>query len=263
MPASQTHGVVTGYKIKRDGIEIGTATFTNYRDMEANTDTLYTYSVIAVYTDPEGEAQGVEASIYIPRFTPPADLTAQPGDRQVVLKWRRPTLQNFGEVTGYRVFRDSAPQVQLMSPADTTYTSTGLYNGLNYTFYVRAIYEDPVGESDPSNIVEVIPNVDDKDDLDPPVKTQLYANYPNPFNPTTQIAFSVSNDRTETDVAIDIYNIKGQYICNLIDSKLTGGDHTVTWKGKDATGQSVGSGIYFYRMKTDDYQSIKKMILMK
>ena len=94
----------------------------------------------------------------------------------------------------------------------------------------------------------------------PPISTKLYGNYPNPFNPTTNIKF----DLNETaKVQIDIFNIKGQRVNTLINSELDSGNHSVVWNGNDSSGKKVSSGIYFYKMKAGKYQETKKMILMK
>ena len=62
---------------------------------------------------------------------------------------------------------------------------------------------------------------------------------------------------------IDIYNIKGQKIKTLIDDFYQAGSHSVIWNGTDDEGYSMSSGIYFYRMETDDYLGVGKMVLMK
>lgn len=85
-------------------------------------------------------------------------------------------------------------------------------------------------------------------------------NYPNPFNPETEIAFSIL---TEQDVELMIYNVKGQKVKTLLNSSVTKGDHSVKWMGEDETGNTVSSGIYFYQLKTDSFSSIKKCVLLK
>jgi hypothetical protein len=99
-------------------------------------------------------------------------------------------------------------------------------------------------------------------DNDIPVyESKLYNNYPNPFNPTTTISFTVAQPATL--VNLEIYNIKGQIVKMLINNELSSGSHTVVWDGKNNSGRSVTSGIYFYKMKNGDYTKTKKMILMK
>jgi peptidyl-prolyl cis-trans isomerase A (cyclophilin A) len=91
--------------------------------------------------------------------------------------------------------------------------------------------------------------------------TYLYQNTPNPFNPETTISFSVT--QTSSFVTLDIYNIKGQKVKQIVNEVLPAGEHSINWNGRDSNGKRVGSGIYFYKLVAGDYQRVKKMILMK
>ncbi len=93
-----------------------------------------------------------------------------------------------------------------------------------------------------------------------PMKTQLYQNYPNPFNPSTTINYSLKQN---SKVNLSIYNIKGQKVKQLVSDQFPDSQHSVVWNGKDDSGKSVSSGIYFYKMKTENYEKTRKMILMK
>ena len=94
-----------------------------------------------------------------------------------------------------------------------------------------------------------------------PAEISLYQNYPNPFNPTTTISFDLA--QTTTFVNLEIYNMKGQKVKQLISDQLSAGKHSVIWNGNDENGKPVSSGIYFYKLKSGVYTSTKKMILMK
>ena len=94
----------------------------------------------------------------------------------------------------------------------------------------------------------------------PKLVTQLGGNYPNPFNPETTVAFSLAE---ESDVSIEIYNIKGQKVKTLVNEKLDKGEYYLVWKGKDNHNKQVGSGVYFYKMRAGRYTATKKMILLK
>lgn len=86
-------------------------------------------------------------------------------------------------------------------------------------------------------------------------------NYPNPFNPTTTIEFSVQND---SEVELTIYNIKGQKINTLVQDEFAKGSHTIVWNGDDEFGNSVSSGIYFYKLIVNDKaEATKKCLLLK
>jgi len=91
-------------------------------------------------------------------------------------------------------------------------------------------------------------------------KVHLYYNYPNPFNPETTISFSIPSDQK---VQLTIYNLRGQKVRHLVNGDVTSGTHSVMWKGKDDNGKQVGSGLYFYKLKTGGKEISKKMLLLK
>lgn len=94
----------------------------------------------------------------------------------------------------------------------------------------------------------------------PVVVTALLENFPNPFNPSTTISFSLAN---AGNVNIEIYNQKGQKVHSLVNAEMNAGMHQLQWNGKDDNGNSVSSGIYYYRMKSGKFSSTRKMVLMK
>ena len=93
-----------------------------------------------------------------------------------------------------------------------------------------------------------------------PISNIQLSNYPNPFNPTTTISFSIP---TESKVDLSIYNIKGQKIKTLLSEQFSAGQHSVMWDGKDSNDKQVSSGIFLYKLKTGDFQQTKKMMLIK
>jgi hypothetical protein len=84
---------------------------------------------------------------------------------------------------------------------------------------------------------------------------QLYQNYPNPFNPITQVSYRLP--RT-SDVKIEVFNILGQQVSTLINSRKTPGYHVA-----DFDGSNLASGIYLYRIHAGNFVQVKKMVLMK
>ena len=130
-----------------------------------------------------------------------------------------------------------------------------------YRYIVKAIYSnDILSEPAFSDIIErdIITDEDDSSDL--PEITALNGNYPNPFNPRTTILFDIAK---ETNIKIDIFNIRGQKVNTVIDDFVAPGRYRVEWDGVDSYGRMVATGVYFYQMTTDDYNSIKRMLLMK
>jgi hypothetical protein len=88
-----------------------------------------------------------------------------------------------------------------------------------------------------------------------PVAFTLNQNYPNPFNPVTVISYSLPS---AAHVTLDIYNILGQRVTTLIDGRMEAGEHAVTW---DAS--RYASGVYLYRLHTEQATETKKMLLLK
>ena len=97
-------------------------------------------------------------------------------------------------------------------------------------------------------------------ELVPPDFTVLKGNYPNPFNPATTIHYEIA---VEGMVKIDIYNIRGQLVKTLVDSRHNVGRYTAEWNGTDDYGRNVTSGVYLYHMKTEDFNDMRRMVLMK
>lgn len=88
----------------------------------------------------------------------------------------------------------------------------------------------------------------------------LHDNFPNPFNPVTNISFELP---MYTDVNLTIYNLMGQSITTLVDTKMESGYHQVSWNGSDAFGNQMPSGVYFYKVTTENATKTNKMLLLK
>jgi hypothetical protein len=93
-----------------------------------------------------------------------------------------------------------------------------------------------------------------------PTKFALHQNSPNPFNPTTKLAFDMP---VAGDVKISVFNVLGQNVTDLVDGYREAGSHEVIWDGKDKSGAAVASGMYFYRIDTEQFSETKKMVLLK
>jgi len=90
---------------------------------------------------------------------------------------------------------------------------------------------------------------------------RLLNNYPNPFNPTTTINFSLQSN---TEVELTVYNIKGQKIKTLIKNEFIKGTHSIIWNGDDESGKNVSSGVYFYKLNVNGKtEAMKKCLLLK
>jgi len=93
-----------------------------------------------------------------------------------------------------------------------------------------------------------------------PKEFSLSQNHPNPFNPATSIQYTLP---IRSHVVLVVYNLLGQKVSTLVDEVKEAGIHQVTWNGKDNKGNTVTSGVYFYRIKADNFSEVKKMVLMK
>ena len=93
-----------------------------------------------------------------------------------------------------------------------------------------------------------------------PTVFDLRQNYPNPFNPSTTIPYQLPK---ETDVNIKIFNMRGQLVRVLVDEKQQPGYYNLIWDGHDDYLNPVSSGVYFYRMKTDEFEKIRRMTFIK
>ena len=88
-----------------------------------------------------------------------------------------------------------------------------------------------------------------------PLKFELLQNYPNPFNPTTNIKYSIAKP---TKVQIDVFNVLGQRVAMLVNENKNPGQYTIVFDASD-----LATGFYVYRMQTNEYNSIKKMLIVK
>ena len=102
--------------------------------------------------------------------------------------------------------------------------------------------------------------------IQPPVtETKLLPNYPNPFNPETWLPYRLA---TESDVTIIIYNTQGQQIRSLtlgpqpVGSYLTK-EKAAYWDGRNAAGERVASGVYFYTLQVEGFSDTRKMLIQK
>ncbi len=112
-------------------------------------------------------------------------------------------------------------------------------------FMIRAIVDNPTSNDSETEIV--------------PSNVSAF-NAPNPFNPDTQIHFNL---KYAGNTSIEIFNVKGQKIKSLLNEYRAIGSHSITWKGQDDKNLPVSSGVYFYKVNTDNGSVSKKMMLLK
>ncbi|MFQ6008617.1 MAG: T9SS type A sorting domain-containing protein [Candidatus Zixiibacteriota bacterium] len=110
-----------------------------------------------------------------------------------------------------------------------------------------------VGVTSPTDVEEIITDL-------LPTSYSLAQNYPNPFNPSTVIEFTVPR---RGHIELSVYNLLGQRVATLVDEPMHPGVYRAVWYGTDQAGQRVASGIYFYRLKAEQFVQTKKMVLLK
>ncbi len=91
-------------------------------------------------------------------------------------------------------------------------------------------------------------------------KSNLYKNYPNPFNPSTIIRFDIAKAGKAT---LRIYSVTGKLVAELMNENINSGSYSLVWNGTNMHGTKMASGIYFYELQAVDYQKIGKAILIK
>jgi hypothetical protein len=250
---------LTGYNVYLEGdlngsVGIDVFEFT-YEDLIVGNS--YIAGVSALYDGGESEIIEVPPFTYNPIFNPPQNLAvvSNPTDDFATFTWEAPDSDwdNTRDLLGYEIYLDS---VSVGNTTELTWDFFDLENGVFYDAGVVAVYDE--GNSD---LVEV--NFEYAGTLTDDiivVTTLLNNNYPNPFNPVTNISYSI----VETgNVTLEVYNVGGQLVKTLVKEVRETGNYTTTWNGTDDTGKSVASGIYFYKMKANNYTATKKMILMK
>jgi len=95
---------------------------------------------------------------------------------------------------------------------------------------------------------------------DLPRKFSILGNYPNPFNPSTTIEYSLPETGR---VSLVIYTVSGQKVCELVSGILSAGKHSVVWDGRDQTGNAVSSGVYISRLAIKDKVTANRMLVVK
>ncbi|HET6349269.1 MAG TPA: T9SS type A sorting domain-containing protein [Candidatus Krumholzibacteria bacterium] len=182
----------------------------------------------------------------------PVDATYPDGQYWDDTTYLLPTNARFVEATLYYQ-STSKEYIEFLRDANTTNSAgTDLYNA-----WVNQGKCPPVAMVTDTLSVNLDPTpVTDH----PHVKTELLANVPNPFNPATAIRFSLA---TRQHVQINVYDVAGKRVVNLLNEVRPAGVQQIMWNGGDASDRYVASGIYFIRMSTRDGDFTRKVVLLK
>jgi hypothetical protein len=178
--------------------------------------------------------------------------TAVAGDGSVTLNWATASETNNAR---FEIVRDGALVGTVNSAGNSasghnySWTDEGLNNGTVYSYTLRTVSVD----NQIANVatVSAVPSVN----AGAVTEYSLNQNFPNPFNPTTSIAFDMVDAGF---VSLKVYNLMGQEVASLVNGQMTSGRHLVSFDAKN-----LPSGLYMYRLNVNGFAAEKKMLLMK
>ena len=140
-----------------------------------------------------------------------------------------------------------------------SFSDTDLPDATEVYYYLRQIDLD--GSSARSEVIEVSLSSTLISQQVLPLANELRQNFPNPFNPETTISFDLDDHAI---VSLHIYDVTGQVVRELISGQnFAAGRYEQLWDGKDNRGLAVGSGLYLYRIQSDKFTAMRKMVLLK
>lgn len=185
------------------------------------------------------------------------------------------TTQSESNLVGYNVFRadtnslatstkitfDIIPATNSQLPSNYSFADDKVTGEITYYYWLQILEYNNSEFFGP--VSAKLGNTNEDNPIDEIILgNNLYTNYPNPFNPSTTISYSLSEAGS---VVIDIYNIKGQKIKSLFSGFVSeiNTKRSIVWEGDDSEGKQVTSGIYFARIKTASFTKTTKMLLTK
>jgi len=133
------------------------------------------------------------------------------------------------------------------------------------TIDLPGVFQNPLGENVEKLTLqpksgEILFEESAKIELEKPSGIELHGNYPNPFNTSTTIAFTLP---APGFIHVDIYSVSGQKVRELLTGTVTNGNHTVVWDGRDISDRQVSSGVFISRLTVNDYSETHRMMLVR
>tara|TARA_B100000609_G_scaffold161058_1_gene132841 strand:+ start:1929 stop:4475 length:2547 start_codon:yes stop_codon:yes gene_type:complete len=192
----------------------------------------------------------------------PEEFTFTIENNSITLSWN-PSLDDNFQYYSVQMSTDlsfNSEVVEYFTP-DSYYTFNQLEYNIPYYFRVATM----VGQGEWSYFSDVVTATiefvsTDKKNNNIPFTFVLNQNYPNPFNPSTSISYTIPERNI---VSLNIYDVNGSFVQNLVDENLEPGFHSVSWDGTNANGSKVSAGMYFYTIKSGNLVSTQKMIFLK
>ncbi|GEM_PF-1563428 len=212
-------------------------------------------AVLEVY-DPVSNTWATKA----PMLTPRSDLAAAVIDGKLYVVGGFSAESTTGsELEVYDPISDQWSTLSLMSTPRGGLAASALGGKLYTTGGTFLPGDTPHATLEQYTISAVVSVTDDYPTNAPNVFT-LYPNFPNPFNPVTEIRFQLPR---ASHVDLTIYNTTGQVVRRLSSQSYTAGDHAIKWDGRNQSGHSVSSGVYLYELQTGAFRQVKKMSLLR
>lgn len=192
---------------------------------------------------------------------PPNNISASYVASTVRLRWDESVDKDFKY---FAIYRGTTPGFDpkgappLATSSETEYTDSQVSGGSAY-YYRLSAYDFAGNESIYSSEVGVITRVEERGS-GTPTEYALEQNYPNPFNPETTIKYQLPQPG---HVRLVVFDALGHQVRELVDRDQAAAYHLIVWDGRDQAGHVVPSGLYFYRLESEKFSTMKKMIMMK
>ncbi|KAA3604311.1 MAG: T9SS C-terminal target domain-containing protein [Calditrichaeota bacterium] len=174
--------------------------------------------------------------------------------------YRKTGNGNFVQIASYK--GNSELLGTLNSTTSNNYTfvdNSELRNGETYTYYISDVETNGL-ETKHEKSAKTVRFVLNEETAQTKLDYVLAQNFPNPFNPSTQINFQIAKTQ---DVRLQIFNLKGKLVKELVNEKMNEGSHSAKWDGTDSFGNQVSSGTYFYKFSAGIFSQTNKMVLLK
>jgi len=190
----------------------------------------------------------------------PENLTGEAGGGFVDLEWTASGYQD-EDLAYYRVYRSNTSGFipgdnLLLSETAALILQDETASGT--VFYLVTAVDGHGNESEPSNELMVEVGLSSVEDT--PVSFRHHGNFPNPFNPQTNIAFDLP---AAGHVRVTVFDAAGYQVADLVNETMAAGQHKVRWNGLDKRGRTVASGTYFSQVKTNQGRVTKSMSLVR
>ena len=191
----------------------------------------------------------------------PTGMQAVALENSVILNWDMSEAEDFQYFVLERTNEATAGVEQSTISyelIDITFEDVDLIRNVEYSYRLSA-YDYAGNQSGFTEPVIAILLATDQSDVIPEVFT-LHQNFPNPFNPTTQIRYDLPEN---SYVSITIYDLMGKRVKSLVNSIQDPGYRSIHWNATNDLGQPVSAGMYIYTIQAGEFRKTKKMVLLK